>query len=128
MNAPLEYTFAPQMVETRVRRTTHMTKDEFANFLETTIHPAEIAVRKVGQAEYAHASDNCFDNFDRLSYQLQLSRQQILWVYAQKHLDGIVAHINGHTSQREDVRGRIKDARMYLALLWAMVEVDTPTP
>ena len=39
-----------------------------------------------------------------------------------KHMDGIVAHINGHKSQREDIRGRIKDSIVYLTLYWAMVE------
>ena len=43
-------------------------------------------------------------------------------VYAMKHIDGITAHIQGHTSQREPVTGRIKDAIVYLMLLWGMVE------
>jgi len=43
-------------------------------------------------------------------------------VYLLKHIDGITAYLNGHKSQREDVRGRIKDAIVYLMLLWAMIE------
>jgi|TARA_R100001530_G_scaffold131243_1_gene102779 hypothetical protein len=43
-------------------------------------------------------------------------------VYLLKHIDGITAYLAGHKSQREDVRGRIKDAIVYLMLLWAMIE------
>tara|TARA_Y100000310_G_C20509786_1_gene728235 strand:+ start:671 stop:823 length:153 start_codon:yes stop_codon:yes gene_type:complete len=43
-------------------------------------------------------------------------------VYLLKHVDGITAYIEGHKSQREDVRGRIKDAIVYLMLLWGMIE------
>ena len=42
-------------------------------------------------------------------------------VYLLKHIDGIGSYIDGHKSQREDVTGRIKDAVVYLLLLWAMV-------
>lgn len=78
--------------------------------------------REAGQKEYAHDSENAFGNFERLAVALKISREQILWVYVQKHLDGIVSWINGHKSQREDVRGRIKDVMVYLVLLWGMVD------
>jgi hypothetical protein len=78
------------------------------------------ALREAGQKEYAHEDDNSFRNFDRLSEDLGISRAQVLWVYLKKHLDGILAHIKGHTSQRENVRGRINDAITYLVLLRAM--------
>lgn len=82
----------------------------------------EREVRKQGHAEYAHEEDNTFANFDRVAADLGLTREQVLWTYARKHVDGIVAWIRGHRSQREDVRGRILDLRMYLALLAGMVE------
>ena len=40
-------------------------------------------------------------------------------------MDGIIAHVDGHSSQREDVRGRITDAIVYLCLLWGMIESDS---
>lgn len=88
------------------------------------MYEEEIVTRDAGQKEYAHDNDQVFANFMRLANQLKLDRKQILWVYLQKHLDGILAHINGHKSQRENVRGRIKDARVYLALLRGMIEED----
>jgi len=48
--------------------------------------------------------------------------------YMLKHIDGIIAHINGHNSQRENVRGRITDVMVYCMLLWAMVEDAESTP
>jgi len=64
------------------------------------------------------------ERFNRLAEQLHMDRKQVLWVYMQKHFDGILAYINGFKSQREDVRGRIKDARLYLALLRGMIEEE----
>ena len=43
-------------------------------------------------------------------------------VYVLKHIDGISSFVNGHHSQREDVRGRITDVIVYLCLLWGMIE------
>jgi hypothetical protein len=101
---------------------------DFAALLTTTIHPSELDVLTAGQREYANADhDGVFGNFDRLATLLGISRESVLLVYLMKHIDGITAYIRGHQSQREEVRGRIKDARAYLALLWGMVvdsEVD----
>ena len=78
--------------------------------------------RDDGQKEYAHTEDNVFANFDRVGSLLSITSEKTLMVYLLKHIDGITAYIAGHKSQREDVRGRIKDAIVYLMLLWAMVE------
>lgn len=100
-----------------------MTSNEFADLLDR-IQSEEKQVRRDGQLEYARDLDNCFANFERLALSLDgvFTREDILIVYAFKHWDGIMSYIRGHKSQREDVRGRIKDLRMYLALLWGMIE------
>lgn len=82
----------------------------------------EMITREAGQKEYSHDEGNAFQNFQRLASDLKMDQKAVLWVYFRKHLDGILAYINGHKSQREDVRGRIKDARVYLALLRGMIE------
>lgn len=79
-------------------------------------------LRDQGQAEYAHRLDNAFANFERVGERLHLTREQILMVYAEKHWDGIASYVNGHKSQREDVRGRINDMIVYLCLLRGMIE------
>lgn len=101
-----------------------MTNDQFSQLL-SSIQSAELQVREDGHKEYAHDESNVFANFDRVADSLKLDRKQVLLVHALKHWDGIISYINGHKSQREDVRGRIKDLRMYLVLLWGMIEEDT---
>lgn len=81
----------------------------------------EFVLWQSGQKEYAR-SPNIFANFTRLAENLDMSPEQILTVYAVKHLDGIISWVNGHKSQREDVRGRINDLRVYLSILYLMVE------
>lgn len=98
-----------------------MTREEMAAHMET-LHENEMFLREAGQKEYAHTNDNAFRNFESLSVDLGISREEICWVFLKKHLDGILAHINGHRSQRESVHGRISDARVYLAILSGMIQ------
>lgn len=97
-----------------------MTRSEFAAHL-LIMHGQEKETREAGQKEYAHDDDNAFRNFEQTGEDVDISREKALWVFFKKHVDGIKAHINGHTSQRESVHGRIKDARLYLALLDGMI-------
>lgn len=98
-----------------------MTKQEMADLMDRITHELR-ATREAGQAEYAHRDSNAFANFERVSERLGIPREQILLVYLEKHMDGIHSYVKGHKSQREDVRGRIKDALVYLMLLWGMIE------
>ena len=96
------------------------TKQDVAILVEKVF--SEISfLRESGHKEYA-GGENALGNFERLAATLQMSREKVLWTYVTKHLDGIVAWINGHKSQRESVEGRINDAIVYLILLRAMVE------
>jgi hypothetical protein len=78
--------------------------------------------REAGQKEYAQDKDNAFANFERIGKNLGIKREEVLMVYLLKHIDGISSYIKGYKSQREDVRGRITDAIVYLCLFWGMVE------
>ena len=80
--------------------------------------------RVEGQKEYARNQSNAFANFERVGENLGISREEVLMVYLLKHIDGISSHVKGHKSQREDVRGRLTDAIVYLCLLWGMVDDD----
>tara|TARA_R110002020_G_scaffold90061_2_gene219548 strand:+ start:748 stop:1041 length:294 start_codon:yes stop_codon:yes gene_type:complete len=79
-------------------------------------------MREAGQKEYARKTSNAFANFERVADHIDSSREKVLMVYLLKHIDGISSYVNGHKSQREDVRGRITDSIVYLCLLWGMVE------
>lgn len=98
-----------------------MTKEEFQSFITQKFNQDIKATSKDGQKEYALSVD-AFDNFNRLSVELGISREQVLLVYFSKHRDGVISYIKGHKSQREPVQGRIKDMIVYLFLLWGMVE------
>ena len=81
-----------------------------------------LQTREDGQKEYARNIDNVFANFQRVGKYVGIIQEQVLMVYLLKHIDGIMAYINGHKSQRESVEGRITDAIVYLLLLRGMVE------
>jgi len=98
-----------------------MKKEEFDElFLDIMMEVKK--TRDEGQKEYAHTKRNVFANFERVANSLDISKEQALMVYLMKHIDGINAWIKGHKSQREDVTGRIKDAIVYLCLLWGMAK------
>lgn len=78
-------------------------------------------LRQEGQKEYAHRDENAFANFERVAERLGISRERVLMVYAEKHLDGIHSYLKGHVSQRESVHWRIKDMIVYLGILDCMV-------
>ena len=90
--------------------------------IQKVILPAVAKNRDGGQKEYAQDEDNVFANFERIAKSLDQSREQVLMTYLLKHIDGIIAYVKGHKSQREDVTGRITDAIVYLMLLWAMTD------
>jgi len=98
-----------------------MTKAELSKWMERTFSECQ-KLREAGQKEYAHDDENGFANFERAAEYLQLDRERILMVFLLKHIDGIASYVNGHTSQREDIRGRIGDAITYLCILRGMIE------
>lgn len=97
------------------------TRSEVAKIMDMVFDECR-ALREAGQKEYARDLENAFANFERVAERTRQSRENVLMVYLEKHLDGIHSWIGGHRSQREAVAGRINDAIVYLCLLRAMVE------
>lgn len=93
------------------------TQDTLAVEFERIFKEEIMALRNAGQKEYAHDASSPFANFERGAKDMGIDRKQVLWCYAMKHKDGIAAALQGHDSQREDVRGRINDLIVYLLLL-----------
>ena len=98
-----------------------MTRDEMAAVMEKVFEECR-ALRGCGQLEYARRAENALANFEHVGERLGVSREQVLLVYMEKHLDGIHSWVQGQRSQREDVRGRINDVIVYATLLRGMVE------
>lgn len=100
-----------------------MNKGEMQSVMDKVFDECR-ALRTAGQQEYAHRDENAFANFERVAERLGLDRKQVLLVYVEKHLDGIHSFVQGHRSQREDVRGRINDLITYACLLRGMIEEE----
>ena len=77
--------------------------------------------RDAGQDEYARDAENVFANFERVASFTNVNREKILLTYMIKHIDGLCSWVDGHKSQRENVRGRLTDAIVYLCILWGMI-------
>jgi len=96
----------------------------------------EKAIGKIKGDEYTQGDR--LDNFTRLAKELNLTAKQVLWVYLKKHLDSIASYIKDEAESRktgkpmkelsEPIEGRVKDARVYLSLLRALIEVERDTP
>lgn len=100
-----------------------MTQIEMQDVMDTIFERCK-GLRRAGQKEYAHDEGDAFRNFNSAAERLGYDRKEILWIFLDKHLSGILSHIKGHTSQREDVTGRIGDAITYLTLLEGMILED----
>ena len=98
-----------------------MRREEMKELMED-IFRQEMSTRDAGQKEYARDEDNVFANFERIALFTGTSREKVLLTYMIKHIDGLCAYADGHRSQREDVRGRLTDIRVYSAIFWGMVE------
>ena len=101
-----------------------MNNEQFTTLLEKVIIPKVQETRQSGGKEYARSEENIFANFERVSKKLGNNVEDVIMTYTLKHIDGIISHINGEVSQREDVRGRITDVIVYLSLLWGYLVKD----
>ncbi len=96
----------------------------FLNFDEYCIDLINkcLQMRDTKGKEYAHSEDR-FDNFNRLSIDLNMERLKVAYIYLGKHLDGIKSFINsGKEFSNERIEGRIVDAITYLMLIAGMIE------
>ena len=99
-----------------------MNYDEMSNLMDRVIIPEIKQTRASGQAEYARTDGDVLANFKRIGKSLDMNPDKVIAVYLLKHMDGIISHIDGHKSQRENVTGRLTDVIVYCCLLWASVE------
>ena len=101
-----------------------MRRDRFAELL-AVLQSEEAEVNQTKGEEYS-GPDDALANFKRISGQLaargmNVSPELVCMVYLQKHLDSIYSYVAGRGKPSEPIRGRIVDARLYLALLYALI-------
>ena len=94
-----------------------------ALFLLGGLAEQEVDIWDKAQEEYSEAS-NIFANFNRVAERLEITPEQVLLVYALKHMDGIISWAKGNKMQRESVQGRIQDLRIYMAILYLMANEE----
>jgi len=86
--------------------------------LEARVDRIKVLCRSKG-VEYANSAQDDLANFKRLSEQVGVSPEVVLWVLLEKHLDALrftIRHHQGITLS-EATEGRIDDAILYLHLL-----------
>lgn len=99
-----------------------MNTDNFLKLM-SQMHVAEGAEHQRKSHDYADPEGhNILSNFQRVAANLGISQEMALAVYLQKHLDAIMTYCRTGDVSSEGIEGRIMDARVYLALLRAMVE------
>ena len=97
-----------------------MKHEEMLSLIRGIFNKVE-SIHTEGQKEYAMNENNVFANFQRITNQTNIDQKMVLLIYLMKHIDGIASYIKGHKSQRENVRGRLTDAIVYLCILWGMI-------
>ena len=75
-----------------------MTQKQMALLMEEIFKTIQ-KTRDAGQKEYARNCNNAFANFERISDNLDIQREEVLLVYLLKHIDGICSHVKGNISQ-----------------------------
>jgi transcriptional regulatory protein LevR len=72
--------------------------------------------------EYSLSQADVNNNFKRLSAELNIKSEQILWIFLKKHLDAILNYINKGKVESESIDSRIGDAVNYLLILSSLIQ------
>lgn len=106
-----------------------MNGEEFEKTIHV-LHERLLRLTATKGAEYTQGRDNRFDNFERQAEALGLTREQVLLVFLNKHLDSITTYVKDRALGRErkysePMTGRVDDAILYLLLLRGMMQKNT---
>ena len=97
-----------------------MTKSHFDEFFEYMISEVK-QMRDSGQKEYAEEG-NVFADFESTAKLSGIEPEIVIYTFLNKHIRGIGSYLKDGKKQRDTLDGRIKDAIVYLFLLWAKIE------
>ena len=99
-----------------------MNREDFMNLTEN-MNKEEHEEYLKKNADYADRNGmNILANFERVAQNLNITPQMALLIYMEKHIDAIRTYVKFGSVMSEPIESRIKDARVYLSLLRAMVE------
>ena len=91
--------------------------DEFAEYMVSEVKK----MRDAGQKEYAEEG-NVFADFESTANLSGTTPEIVIYTFLNKHIRGIGSYLKDGKKQRDTLDGRIKDAIVYLQLLWAYVD------
>ena len=97
-----------------------MTYDTY-NTMVKKFHELEIKIGETKGKEYSNSTDR-LDNFKRIATELNISPSLVGLIYLTKHLDAIKFAIKNKHTLSESFESRILDARVYLLLIYALLE------
>lgn len=101
---------------------------DFESAILTQTHIELMALARTKGVEYSGTEDK-LANFKSLGRELGLDPKVVLWVYLQKHLNAVRSYATTNAVRStEPIRGRIRDAQLYLALLEALIVEDSERP
>lgn len=89
------------------------------------LHKEELVLREAKGDEYTGGDP--FQNFEWGGDMLAMNRQHCAWAYMVKHLTSIRMHVEGVVELTPaQLAEKVGDARLYLALIYAMELDDIP--
>ena len=98
-----------------------MTHEEY-DVMYKKMYEEECSIHKTKGKEYSTDADR-LANFKKLAEETGVSDVCVCWIFLKKHLDSIASFVRtGKEFSEESIYSRIKDARIYLALMRALIE------
>jgi hypothetical protein len=94
-----------------------MTKQEFSKYLEQRLQRIKDTLDKKGE-EYA-PNINIFSNFNKAQDIIPMSREEIMFIYATKHLVSVIEIVEGRKLPKAQIEEKFGDLVNYLILIEA---------
>ncbi len=98
-----------------------MTSQERATYISKFLEERCFKLMATKGKEYSLSGEDVNNNFKRLSAELGIPPQKILWIFLKKHLDAVLNYINTGKVESEHIDGRIADAVNYLLILSSLL-------
>jgi hypothetical protein len=98
-----------------------MKSEELYSLIEKDILPQCFEIMKTKGESYSGLEDK-LGNFKRIAKTLNLSVEQVWYVYFAKHMDALQSYLRGEYKDSEKIQGRIQDLINYLFLLTGILK------
>lgn len=100
-----------------------MTQDDIKRLM-STMFQEELKEHQCKSADYSSPEDG-LSNFRTTGEELNIDAFKVWYIFFKKHVDAIACYCSGENLKSESIQERIKDCRVYLVLLRALIEDKT---